>query len=314
MTRNSSIQNRAASGVAALRIVPAVLAAVLLTLSGCGQRGSAKAEAAESATADTVAQVQSVPTDSSAQKPELGRVVSGTTSSEPAESPAPQAKPAQKATGIAVMDRAAAAGKHLLILFYRNDDDSTQAMRKAFASAVAKLANKANSVTVNVTDAAEQEIVAKFGVDRAPMPLALVVAPTGAVTGGFPGKVTEQQLSGAFVGPGTATCLKALQDNKLVLLCVQNASTKLNDAALKGAREFKSDGRYEKVTEIVTVDPSDATESKFLGQLKIDPKTSQAVTALIAPPGSVVAKYAGATDKNTLVAALTAATSGSGGG
>jgi hypothetical protein len=145
------------------------------------------------------------------------------------------------------------------------------------------------------------------------MPLTLVVAPAGAITGGFVGEVTAAQLSGAFVGPGTATCLKALQDNKLVLLCVQNASTKSNDAALKGAREFKADARYEKVTEIVSMDPSDAAESKLLGQLQISPKTSQAVTAFLAPPGSVVAKYTGATDKNTLVAALTAATSGSGG-
>jgi hypothetical protein len=305
---------RAAARAASLSTASAVLLVLLLALFGCGQQGSVKAEAAKSAATDTVAQVQPAPIDSSAQQPGLDQASLATTPSEPAEPTAPQANPAQNATGIAALDRAAATGKYLLIVFYRSDDDSTRAMKKVVAGAAAKLASKANSITINVADAAEKDIVAKFGVDRAPMPLSLVVAPTGAVTGGFPGKVTEQQLSAAFVGPATASCLKALQDNKLVLLCVQNASTGSNDAALKGAREFKADARYEKVTEIVTVDPSDATESKFLGQLKIDPKTSQAVTALIAPPGSVVAKYAGATDKNTLVAALTAATSGSGGG
>jgi hypothetical protein len=291
-----------------------VLLVLLAALLGCGQQGQAKDEAAKTVATDPVAQVQPALTDSSAQQPGVDRAVSASTSSDPATPTAARAKPTQKVTGIAALDRAAAAKKYLLILFYRSDDDSTKAMKKVVAGAAGKLAGKANSVTINVADAAEKDIVAKFGVDRAPMPLALVVAPSGAITGGFPSKVTEEQLSGAFVGPGTATCLKALQDNKLVLLCVQNASTKSNDAALKGAREFKADARYEKVTEIVTVDPSDAAESKFLGQLKIDPKTSQAVTAFIAPPGSVVAKYTGATDKNTLVAALTAATSGSGGG
>jgi hypothetical protein len=299
-------------------IRPAVLAPLLLilllALLGCGQQGQAKDEATKTVAVDPVAQVQPTPTDSSARQPELGKVASGTISPEPAESPAQQAKPIQKATGMAALERAAAAGRYLLVVFYRSDDDSTRAMKKVVASAASTFASKANSITINVTDAAEKDIVTRFGLDRAPMPLTLVVAPAGAITGGFAGKVTEAQLSGAFVGPGTATCLKALQDNKLVLLCVQNASTKSNDAALKGAQEFKADARYEKVTAIVTVDPSDATESKFLGQLKIDPKTSQAVTALIAPPGSVVAKYTGATNKNTLVAALTAATSGSGGG
>jgi len=305
--------DRNAARSASVSTASAVLLALLLTLFGCGQQQAAKAEVKDAA-AGPVAQVQSAPTDSLTQQAGLDQAVSATTLSEPAKPQSPEAKPAQKVTGIAALDRAAAAKKYLLILFYRNDDDSTRAMKKVVAGAAGKLAGKANSVTVNVADAAEKDIVAKFGVDRAPMPLALVVAPSGAITGGFPSKVTEEQLSGAFVGPGTATCLKALQDNKLVLLCVQNASTKSNDAALKGAHEFKADARYEKVTEIVTVDPSDATESTFLGQLKIDPKTSQAVTALIAPPGSVVAKYTGATDKNTLVAALTAATSGSGGG
>jgi len=292
---------------------PAVLLVLLLTLFGCSQQGPAKAEATETVAAEPVAQVQTAPADSSSQQPGLDQAVSASTSSDPAQPPAPQAKPAQKVTGVAALDRAAAAGKYLLLLFYRDDDDSTRAMRKVFTAAARKFEARANSIIINVTDDAEKDIVAKFGVGRAPMPLALVVAPTEAVTGGFPGKVTEEQLSGAFVGQATASCLKALQDNKLVLLCVQNASTKSNDAALKGAQEFKADARYEKVTEIVSMDPSDAAESKLLGQLQIDPKTSQAVTAFLAPPGSVVAKYIGATDKNTLVAALTAATGGGGG-
>ena len=52
------------------------------------------------------------------------------------------------------------------------------------------------------------------------MPLVLAVAPNGAITGGFPLKLTEQDVAGAFVSPGTAGCLKAMQARKLVLLCV----------------------------------------------------------------------------------------------
>ena len=299
---------RDAARAASLSTAPAVLLVLLLALFGCGQQGSAKAEAAESATTDTVAQVQPAPADSSAQQTGLDQAVSAPTSSEPAESPV--AQPKAKVTGIAALERAAAAGKYLLVLFYRDNDDSTKAMKKVFAGAAGKLTGKANSITINVADDAEKDIVAKFGVDRAPMPLALVVAPTGAVTGGFPGKVTEEQLSGAFVSPGLASCLTALQAGKLVFLCVQNASTKSNDVALKGVQAFKADARYGNFTEIVSVDPTDAAESKFLAQLQIDPKTTEAVTAFMAPPGAVVAKYTGATDKDAMIATLTAATSG----
>jgi hypothetical protein len=302
-----------AARTAILHAATAVLVVLLLTLVGCGQQAPAKAEAAKPAATDTVAQVQPAPIDSSALQSVPDQAVSATTTSEPAESPTPLPKPAAKVTGIAALERAAAAKKYLLILFYRNDDDSTKAMKKVVAGAAGKLAGKANSVTINVAEDAEKDIVAKFGVSRAPMPLALVVAPSGAITGGFPGKVTEEQLSGAFVSPALANCLKALQAGKLVLLCAQNASTKSNDAALLGVQAFKADARYAQFTEVVSIDPADAAESKFLAQLQIDPKTSQAVTAFMAPPGSVIAKYTGATDKNTMIAALTAATSGGGG-
>lgn len=286
----------------------------LLVLLGCGQQGPAKAEAAKSAAADTVVQVQPAPIDSSALYSVPDQAVSASTTSEPAESPVPQAKPAQKATGIAALDRAAAAGKYLVVLFYRNDDGETQAMKKVVADFVAKPANKANSITVNVADATEKAIVAKFGVDRAPMPLALVVAPSGAITGGFPSKVTEGQLSGSFVSPALANSLKPLQDGKLVLVCVQNASTKSNDDAMRGVNAFIADSRFAKSTEVVSLDPADEAESKFLKQLQIDPKTSVAVTALIAPPGAVVAKYNGTTNKDVMIAALAAKSAGGGGG
>jgi hypothetical protein len=306
--------SRDAARTATLRAVPAVLAAVLLTMFGCGKQGPAKAEAAKSAATDTVAQVQPAPIDSSAQQTGLDQAVSAAASSEPAESAAPQAKPTQQVTGKAAIERAAAAGKYLLVLFYRDDDSETQAMKKVVAGAAAKLAKKANSVTINVTDAAEKDIVAKFGVDRAPMPLALVVAPSGAITGGFPSKVTEEQLSGSFVSPALANSLKPLQDGKLVLVCVQNASTKSNDAAMKGVNAFIADDRFAKSTEVVSLDPADEAESRFLKQLQIDPKTSVAVTALLAPPGAVVAKYNGTTDKDVMIAALAAKQAGGGGG
>jgi hypothetical protein len=285
-----------------------VLVVLLLPLVGCSQQGPAKAEATKTVAADPVAQVQPATTDSPAQQPVLDNAVSTGTSSELVKSSTPLSKPAQKLSGIAVLERAAATGKYLLIVFYRSDDDSTRAMKKVVAGAAAKL--KANSVTVNVADAAEREIVAMYQVDRAPMPLALVVAPGGAVTGGFVGKVTEEQLSGAFVSPGLANCLKALQAGKLVFLCAQNASTKSNDAALRGVQAFKADDRFAQFTEIVTIDPADAAEAKLMAQLKIDPATPVAVTAFMAPPGAVIAKYTGATDKNAMIATLTAATSG----
>ena len=104
--------------------------------------------------------------------------------------------------------------------------------------------------------------------------------------------------------------MKQLQDSKLVFVCVQNDKTKSNDAAMQGVRDFKADARFASATEIVMLDPADSAEASFLADLKIDPKTEEAMTVFLAPPGSAIAEYKGATDKAELAATLQKASSG----
>ena len=67
-------------------------------------------------------------------------------------------------------------------------------------------------------------------------------------------------------------CLKGLQDRKLTFVCLQNASTKANDAAMKGVNEFKADPQFADAVEVVKVDPGDPKEAKFMAQLKAEPQ------------------------------------------
>jgi hypothetical protein len=202
------------------------------------------------------------------------------------------------------MERAAADKKYLFAFFSKNNDEQTAAMKKVFDEAIAKVTDRALSVAVSVTDPAERDLVKKFEVDRAPMPLVLAIAPNGAIMGGFPTKFEVNDLLNAFGSPCTEQCMKSLQDGKIVLLCVQNSSTTSNAEALQGVNEFKADEKYAAATEIVMLDPTNPAEAPFLGDLKIDPKTTIAMTAFLAPPGAVITEVEGATTKDALVAAL----------
>jgi len=214
--------------------------------------------------------------------------------------------------GMAALDRAARAEKHLFVFFYGKDDEQTRRGRKVFDAAMKKVARKADSVAIDVFDPSEKKIVGKFRVERAPMPLVLAVAPNGAVTGGFPGRFDEEQLLGAFASQGMQKCLKALQDRKLVFLCLQNGKTTSNGAAMQGVRDFKADARFAQATEIVMLDPTDKKEAEFLGKLRVEPKAKEAITVLMVPPGMIAAKFAGATNKAGLLATIQRAC-GSGG-
>jgi hypothetical protein len=203
------------------------------------------------------------------------------------------------------MRQAAEAKQYLFAFIYEENNEATRAARKTFDAGVAKITPAAKSVAVDRSDPTEKEIVEQFKLETAPMPLVLAIAPNGAVTAGLKGAdLTEARLADAVVGPGMQQCLKGLQDRKLTFVCLQNASTKANDAAMKGVNEFKADPQFADGVEVVKVDPSDPKEAKFLAQLKANPKAKMASTTLLAPPGMIVAQVDGATSKASLEASL----------
>lgn len=222
-----------------------------------------------------------------------------------AEPPASsQEKKPAAGNGMAALQQAADSGKYLFVFFSKSADDQTLAMRKVFDATVQKTADRASGIAVDITDAAEKDIVDKFDLQRAPMPLVLALAPNGAITGGFPSKFEEKQLLEAIVSPATEQCMKSLQDGKLVFLCIQNAKTKSNDAAMKGVNDFKADERFAHATTVITLDPADKKEAAFLADLQVAAEATEATTVFLVPPGRPVAKYEGATEKQTLVDTL----------
>jgi hypothetical protein len=204
--------------------------------------------------------------------------------------------------GEAALGDAARKQRYLFVLFHKEDDAATRSMKKALDAALSKEGTRAGSITVRATDPGEKALVERWGLARTPMPIVLAVAPNGAVTGGFPLKLTGKDVAGAFVSPGTAECLKATQSRKLVLVCVRPSA----DGGLPaGVKAFKADPGYGPATEVVSLDASDPAEAAFLQALQIKPGKA-AVTALLAPPGSVLGTFAGEVTKEQLVEKLKA--------
>lgn len=218
--------------------------------------------------------------------------------------------PVNTSKGLAAMDSAARSGKHLFLFFWKQDDEQSRTMNGVFQAAMGKWAQSADSAAIQITDPSERPVVDKFGLSRAPMPMVLALAPNGAVTKGFPIKFDENQLRQGFVSPCTAKCLKSLQEKKLVVLCVQSEKTQFNQVAWNGVQGFKADPRFSKATEVVMLNPEDQAEASLLGELKVDRRTPQAVTVILAPPGQPVASFVGAVTKEQIVAKIACAQSG----
>ena len=199
---------------------------------------------------------------------------------------------------------AAAKNKQFaFVMFYRGNDSAAQAMHRTMKSTLAERRD-AVIVPVQISDKAEHALIKKFDATRIPMPAVAVLAPNGAVCSVFPQKVTSHQLTAAIVSPGQASCLKALQDKKIVVLCAQPApSTEIP----LGVRQFKADKLYSHRTEVVTVTGSDPREAKFLKQLRVPTNQRTPVVAFMAPPGVMIGVFNANVTHNELIQKLAAA-------
>lgn len=209
---------------------------------------------------------------------------------------------------IEAIQSASKENKYLFIFFYKGMNEKTIQLQKIFDQTMQKLGEQSSWIKILSTDPNEKSVIDRFNLKRTPMPFVLVLAPNGAITGGFT-SFTEEQLVDSFTSIGAARCLKALQERKLVLLCLQNNQTINNDAALKGVKEFKADQRFTNATEVVIINPSDKDEHKFLNQLSLDTYPNQAITVLISPPAEIIGTYQGPITKEKMLADLQKASS-----
>jgi len=215
-----------------------------------------------------------------------------------ADSPVPVTAAAQ------AIARAAEGGRYAFVLFHRSGGPSADPMQAPFSQAKADLQSKAEFTTVDVDKDADAQLIDKYGIDRAPLPVILALAPNGAVTKAFTKPADAAALRKAFVSETTARMLKALQDGKLVALCVQGDNTQHNQESMDAAREFAADESLEGQAEVMRLDPGSRGEAPLLEQCNLSPTLREASIVLLVPPNTLVATVPGATTKAKLLSAL----------
>ncbi|MBS0207769.1 MAG: hypothetical protein JSS27_02335 [Planctomycetes bacterium] len=214
---------------------------------------------------------------------------------------AQQSKQATAGGAKATLDQAAKDGKYTFLMFYKQKDAATDAMATTLKEALADKAEQSVVAYVQVSNPAEQALIAAYGVSRAPMPMAIAIAPNGAITGMFAQKVTGETLADAFVTPAMMFTMKNLQKNKLVLVTVQGSAKSPAPVAVK---DFQSDPHFKDRIVTASINAAAPEEAKFIGQMQIDPKAKITHTVLLAPPGMMVGKFDAAASKDEIAAAL----------
>lgn len=212
-------------------------------------------------------------------------------------------------TGAEAMRNAAEANETLFLFCWKEDDANTKRMYQTLQAGLKELGAGVTSASTNVADPRQEETVKKFGLDRAPMPLVLAIAPNGAITGGWPIQMSKEQMREAIVSETEMQALKALQSRKLVLLCLYHPNGENRLPEFHGARDFKSASPYGPATEMVMANIEEDGTAPFLKRLRIEPSKTPDSCLLLAPPGNLVAQFASTATKDEIMAKLKAAQS-----
>lgn len=182
-------------------------------------------------------------------------------------------------------------------------DPNTTGTDKAMEIATQAKAGLSKSVVVkmNRSDAENSELVTKYRLTGAPLPLILVIASNGIVTGGFLlNQATPEVLVKAVPSPKKAYVLKTLSDGKSVFLVVTGKSMKEKSSVLNTCQqaciEMQNNAR------MIEVSLDDPKEAQFLTELKVDKTAQEAMTYVINSQGQITGAFNDDVNSTTLVA------------
>lgn len=192
--------------------------------------------------------------------------------------------------------------KFTFIVFHRDSGEATRALYQQTKDGTASRSDAAIVTTARVDDPAERSLVDTFGISRAPMPMTVVVAPNGAVTGLFPRAISDEQIAAAIVSPTMMRCMKELQAQKLVFVCLTRTD---RVEVPQGVQLVQKYPQFKNRISLVGMRLDDPAEARFHQQMKLDPKQIDGPYAvLIAPPGVLIGQFDARSTADQIAAAI----------
>ena len=172
------------------------------------------------------------------------------------------------------------------------------------AVSIAKQANKKVSkstvIEMNRADSTNSQLVSKYGLAGAPLPLILVVASNGVAAGGLPAaRATIESLVNMIPSPKKAEVLQALSEKKAVFVVSSRKSmadqAKVFDTCKAACSQMKNNAVF------IPIDMDDKKENPFLSQLKVNALSTEPVTAVINTQKQITGSFNGPVEVKKLV-------------
>jgi len=169
----------------------------------------------------------------------------------------------------------------------------------AVANQANKKVKKSTVVQMNRDDAANSELVTKYGVASVQVPFVLVISPKGLAVGGYSAEqATADMLVQLIPSPKYDEVLAAINVKKPIFIVASKKSftDKKNAIALCKTAAIK----VSNTPVIVDVDMSDASESAFLKQIGVNMLSTGTVIVVVNAAGNITGNFSGTQTAQTL--------------
>ena len=180
---------------------------------------------------------------------------------------------------------------------------------KGIIQQAVKQVRKSTMVELDRSNPENADLVARFRLAGAPVPLILLAARNGVLAGGLiAAQASPEKLVEMVPSPKKAEILQGLQGGKAVFVSVSRRTMTTRSGAMAACAT--ACGQMKDRGVMVHIDMDDPQESQFLSQLKVDRASREPLTYVVNAQGQVTGTYAGAVEAASLVQAATKSAGG----
>jgi hypothetical protein len=212
------------------------------------------------------------------------------------------AKPTEKTANLTVPESLTKALKDANSVFLVVTDSNRTDINKALEiAAKANLTVKKSTVVLmDRGDNNNKELVTKYGLAGAPLPILLVISPKGVLAGGYLLKdATADVLVKLIPSPKQDEVLLALNNKKSVFIVAAKSNFSDKTKAIENCKLAVTQNGNK--TELVEIDLSDTKEKSFLELLKVNTATTTTATVIVNTKGQINGTFYELKDAASLV-------------
>ena len=196
----------------------------------------------------------------------------------------------------------------LLVVYKKLDEAKDKALKIANETSVIK-AETIEVIEMNASESENIELVKKFRLAGAPMPIIIVIDKNGIPVGGLPlAQATADALLDIIPSPKYSEVLKALSEKKSIFVVAykktMNGKSKAIDVCKEAVTKIKDNAI------ILELNIDDKSEIKLINELKVNTLSPEPVIYVINQQGQITDTFTGSSTSDELVVAAKKVISG----